>query len=119
MYVLQDTGLSGILYAMNSYAVVKTGGKQYVVKTDDELVVDKLEAKEQDTIELTTLARFDEEGTSFELGTPELSKQVKAQVVGHLKGDKLKIMKFKAKVRYRRVTGFRPALTKLKIISIA
>lgn len=104
---------------MISFAVVKTGGKQYVVKAQDELVVDKIDANENDTIELSTLARFDDEGTKFELGTPTLTKTVKAQVVGHMKGDKLYIAKFKAKVRYRRVTGFRPHLTKLKITDIS
>ncbi len=101
---------------MSKFAVVKTGGKQYVVKENDELVVDRLDQKEKDLIELPALAFFDNESGTVELGTPETNKKVKAQVLGQLKGDKIRVAKFKAKVRYRKVKGFRAQLTKLKIV---
>ncbi|PIP14969.1 50S ribosomal protein L21 [Candidatus Roizmanbacteria bacterium CG22_combo_CG10-13_8_21_14_all_35_9] len=103
---------------MFRYGVVRTGGKQYLVKEGDLITVDRLETKEKDKIELETLARFDDEGKSVDLGTPDLTKKVQAEVVSHLKGDKIRVARFKAKVRYRRVKGFRPQLTTLKIIKI-
>lgn len=104
---------------MASYAVVKTGGKQYVVQTDDMIMVDRLPGKEEEIIELEALARFDDEGTHVELGTPKLTKGVSAKIVKHIKGDKLRIAKFKSKVRQRTVTGFRAYLTQLHITNIA
>ena len=103
---------------MANYAVVKSGGSQYVVKEGDMLTVDRIDAKEKETVELETLATFDGEGKNVELGTPVLSKKIKAEVVAHGKGNKIRIAKFKSKVRYRKVTGFRPYLTTLKIAKI-
>ena len=73
--------------------------------------------KEKDTIDLETLAVFDDKG-SIELGTPFLASKTTATVIEHMKGEKLRIAKFKAKVRYRRVTGFRSRLTKIQITKI-
>ncbi len=101
---------------MVNFAVVKTGGKQYLVRENDVIIVDKLPNKEKSTVELPALAMFDNEGKSLELGMPTLPKAVKAEVVAQVKGDKIRVAKFKAKVRYRKVTGFRPQLTQLKIV---
>ncbi len=103
---------------MAKYAVVKTGGKQYLVKENDEIVVDKLEVKEKDKIELETLATFDNDSLDLDLGTPDLKAKVSGEVLAQLKGDKIRVAKFKAKVRYRKVMGFRPRLTKIKITKI-
>jgi len=103
---------------MVNYAVVKTGGKQYLVKENDMITVDKLENKPKETIELETLAIFDTEGKTFELGTPFLTKKVKAELIITGKGEKIRVARFKAKVRYRKVKGFRPQLTTLKITKI-
>lgn len=99
---------------MKTYAVVKSGGKQYVVNEGMELVVDRLDAKEKDVVELETLATFTEKG-DVTLGTPVLEKKTKAEVVSHEKGEKIRVAHFKAKVRYRKVKGFRPFLSVLKI----
>ncbi len=103
---------------MSLYAVVQTGGKQYVVKENDMLVVDRLSQKENEIAELPTLATFDSDKGTVDLGMPLLSKKMKVQVVSHIKGDKIRVAKFKAKVRYRKVKGFRAQLTKLKIVKI-
>lgn len=103
---------------MTKYAVVKTGGKQYLVKENDEIVVDRLEGKENEKIELDKLAEFADDTLNLQLGAPVLKEKIAATIISHLKGDKIRVAKFKAKVRYRRVKGFRPALTKLKIVKI-
>ncbi len=103
---------------MNNLAIIKTGGKQYLVKEGDEIIVDKIDKREKEKIELETLAIFDEEGNNLELGTPNLEKKVTAEVISHNKGEKIRVARFKAKVRYRKVKGFRPMLSTLKIIKI-
>ena len=103
---------------MNTFAVIKTGGKQYLVKEGDLITVDKIEAKEKEKVNLETLMIFDEQGNNLDLGTPTLTKKVEAEVVSHTKGEKIRVARFKAKVRYRRVKGFRPLLTTLRIVKI-
>jgi len=100
---------------MANYAVVKTGGKQYLVKENDLITVDNLDKKEKEKLGLDTLARFDEEGKDVQLGSPFLDKKVEAEVVANGKGDKIRVARFKSKVRYRKVRGFRAQLTTLKI----
>ncbi len=103
---------------MPKYAVIKTGGKQYLVMDNDEIVVDRIDQKENGEVELPSLASFDTENGKVELGNPQLKKTVKAKVVSQLKGDKIRVAKFKAKVRYRKVRGFKAQLTKLKIVNL-
>ncbi len=102
---------------MVKIAIVKTGGKQYLVKENDFLVVDYLDQKEGDTVKLETLAVFSDEGNEINLDKEKI-KSVQAKVIEHGKGEKIRVARFKAKVRYRRVKGFRPKLTKLQIVKI-
>ena len=103
---------------MVTFAVVKTGGQQFLVKENDVITVSKLEKKEKEKIELETLAIFDDEGKSIEIGTPYLTKKVSVEIIAQGKGLKIRVARFKAKSRYRKVTGFRPQLTTLKILKI-
>jgi large subunit ribosomal protein L21 len=103
---------------MAKMAVIRTGGQQFLVKPEEVIIVQKLNNNVDDTIELETLGIFDEEGAEVEVGTPVLKKNVTATVIEHMKGDKVRVSKFKAKVRYRRTNGFRAELTKIKIQSI-
>lgn len=102
---------------MSNVAVVKTGGKQYIAKENDFLVVDRLSLEQGVDCELDAVAIFDPEG-DVEVGTPLLDKKVKAKVIEHVAGDKLRISRFKAKVRYRKIRGFRPKYTKIQVLSI-
>lgn len=102
---------------MSKLAVIRTGGKQYLVRENDEIYVDKI-AGDPKEVDLETLAVFDDASDDMDLGMPTVKTSIKAQVIENVKGDKVRIAKFKAKVRYRKVTGFRAELTKLKIISI-
>lgn len=103
---------------MAKLAVVKTGGKQYLVKESQELVVDRLNVKPNANIPLEILGIFDDEKKTVSLGNPSLKEKAKAKVIEELKGDKLRVARFKAKVRYRKVRGFRPSLSKIKIVKI-
>lgn len=103
---------------MSKVAVIKTGGKQYIAKENDLLVVDLLKAEPEASYEFEAVATFDPEG-DVEVGMPLLDTKVKAKVIEHVLGDKIRIAKFKAKSRYRKVTGFRPKYTKVQIVSIS
>lgn len=104
---------------MVTYAVVKTGGKQYLVKEGITITVDQLNLDKNKKVELETLLKFEDEGKAFELGQPLLKEKVSAEVIDNVKGDKIRIARFKAKSRYRKVRGFRARLTKLKIVKIS
>ncbi|MBP9691058.1 50S ribosomal protein L21 [Candidatus Woesebacteria bacterium] len=103
---------------MKTHAVVEVGGKQYLVQQNDEIIVENLNKAVDEVVEFPSLMTFDQEKTAIELGGPHMKEPVKAQILENLKGDKLRVARFKSKVRYRRVTGFRPQLTKIRIISI-
>jgi large subunit ribosomal protein L21 len=103
---------------MVTYAVVKTGGKQYLVKEGMTITVDQLGLETNKKTELETLLKFNEDGKVFDLGQPFLKEKVSAVVIDNIKGDKIRIAKFKAKSRYRKVRVFRARLTKLKITKI-
>ena len=103
---------------MNTLAVIKSGGKQYIVKSGDVITVDKIDGDVGSKVELVKLANISTDGSAVELGIPQMKSSVSAEIVESGKGTKIRVAKFKAKVRYRRVTGFRPMLSKLKILSV-
>ena len=100
------------------FAVIKTGGKQYVVSENDEITVDNLNQEADSVVEFEKLAEGDFEKDAISLGTPFLKTKAKGKVVDNLKGDKIRVARFKAKTRYRKVTGFRPHLSRVKITSL-
>lgn len=102
---------------MSKIAVIKTGGKQYIAKENDILIVDLLTGEKDAVCEFEAVATFDPEG-DIEVGYPLLEKKVQAKIVEHVLGDKVRIAKFKAKSRYRKVVGFRPKYTKVQILTI-
>jgi large subunit ribosomal protein L21 len=103
---------------MSQFAVIKTGGKQYLVQPNDVIIVDKIEGEAKAKTQFDTLMAFDSETGKVETGAPVLKSAVQAEIVEQVKGDKIRVAKFKSKVRYRKVRGFRAQLTKVKIVSL-
>jgi len=100
------------------YAVVKTGGKQYRVSEDSVIEVERLSFKPGEKFSFEEVLLYVVDG-KVKLGNPNVNGiMVKATVLEHFKGDKLRISKFKAKSKYRRVTGHRQYLTKIKVLDI-
>ena len=93
-----------------SYAVIKTGGKQYRVEEGQTLLVEKLPGDVGDKLELETLLSVGDD-VSFD------GAAVQAEIVGHEKGPKLRVVKFKPKRGYKRRTGHRQSLTRIRVIS--
>ncbi|MCJ7827716.1 50S ribosomal protein L21 [Patescibacteria group bacterium] len=101
------------------YAVVEIKGRQYMVRPSQLIEVDRLEAKEGETINLDKVLLVGDEGEKVSLGKPYLNDVVvKAKVKTQKKGKKIRVATFKAKSRSRRVLGFRARLTELKIVKI-
>ena len=98
------------------YAFVQTGGKQYRVEEGQTLLVERLAAEEGATVALQPLLYAADEAVFDVDGLKKVS--VKARVVGHERGEKLRVFKFKPKRGYKRTTGHRQELTRLEITEI-
>ena len=98
-----------------SYAIVKTGGKQYRVEQGQTLLVERLRADAGDSVELSPLLYVD--GSDVVDGGQGVV--VSARVVAHERGPKLRVVKFKPKRGYKRRTGHRQELTRLEITSVS
>ena len=100
------------------YAVIKSGGKQYKVNVGDELTLDKLSLADKKTIIFDEVLLLVNDG-KVEIGKPNVKNvKVEAKLIEEKKGDKIRIVKFKAKSRYRKTIGFRPKLSVVKIEKI-
>jgi large subunit ribosomal protein L21 len=99
------------------YAVIKTGGKQYKVIEGDIIEVDKLELKDENVVFDSVLLIVEDENLT--VGKPFIEgAKVKAKLLEQKQGKKVRVAKFKSKVRYRRVSGFRAKLSKVQIEKI-
>jgi large subunit ribosomal protein L21 len=98
-------------------AVVKIGGKQFVVAEKETLLVDLLQ---EGTKELTLDALLVIDGDNITVGTPTVKDvKVTAKVVDDLiKGDKVQVIRYKAKKRVHKVNGHRQKYSKIEITSI-
>ena len=101
------------------YAVVKTGGKQYRVSAGEKLRVEKLAAEVGAEVVLDQVLAVGE-GDSLKIGTPVLAgAKVKAKVVSHVLGDKLKIFKLRRRKNSKRTQGHRQRYTEIEITGIS
>ena len=100
------------------YAIVKTGGKQYRVTEGQHLLVERLPDDEGATIDLQPLLLSGGDKPVFDAdGLGRAS--VQATIVGHERGPKLRVFKFKPKRGYKRRTGHRQDLTRIRITTIS
>lgn len=103
---------------MEAYAVVETGGKQYLVKQNDVVKVERLDGEVGASIELKPVLAISD-GSKLTVGKPEVAgASVKASVVSLTRGPKLVSYKKKRRKGYARKIGHRQNLTVLKIESI-
>lgn len=99
------------------YAVIKSGGKQYKVNVGDTLELDKLTV-EKDKIIFDEVLLLVADG-KVTVGKPSIKGAlVEATLLEQKKGEKIRVARFKAKSRYRKVTGFRAHLSVVKIDKI-
>jgi large subunit ribosomal protein L21 len=102
------------------YAIVETGGKQYRVKPGDTIAVERLSGEPGDVLDLGRVLLVAGNGdASTRIGSPGVDGAVvRAEVVEHARGEKIIVFRYKSKVRYRRKTGHRQALTRVRITDI-
>lgn len=102
------------------YAVIRTGGKQYRVSEGDIVTIELLSRGESasDAISFSDVLFYTADGVS-QVGQPTLAGvDVIGKILGEVKGQKIRVAKFKAKARHRRVSGHRQSLLKVQIETI-
>lgn len=101
------------------YAVIKTGGKQYRVSAGTKIKVELLPADVGAEVTLDEVLMIGSDG-DVKLGKPLLSgAAVKAKVLSHGRGDKVRIFKMRRRKHYRKTQGHRQNFTELEIVGIA
>jgi large subunit ribosomal protein L21 len=98
------------------YAIVKTGGKQYRVERGQRLLVERLPAAEGADVALQPILYRSDEAVFDKAGLEAV--KVTAKVVAHVRGEKLRVFKFKPKRGYKRRTGHRQDLTQIEVTEI-
>lgn len=100
------------------YAVIETGGKQYRVEKNSVLFVEKLHAKEGETVTFDKVLLVNNDGET-KVGSPVVEgAKVVGKVVKHGKGKKITVFKYKPKKNYKRKKGHRQPFTQVVIESI-
>ena len=101
------------------YAIIETGGKQYLVQEGDVIFVEKLPVEAEDTVVFDKVIAVVDEGNSV-FGTPTVKgAKVEAKVLKNGKAKKVIVYKMRPKKNYRRKQGHRQPYTKVEISSIA
>jgi large subunit ribosomal protein L21 len=98
---------------MTPYAIISVGGKQYRVREGETLLVDRLKHGAGNTFQPTVLLIGGDGNTDL---SPTAT--VTASVVADVKGDKIRIGKYRPKNGYKKHTGFRASLSEIRIESI-
>jgi large subunit ribosomal protein L21 len=100
-----------------SYAIFKTGGKQYRVSQGDVIDVEKLDHSEGDRVVFSDVLML-AEGASIKVGQELQNVTVEAEVDWQHKGEKVLAYKYRRRKGYHRTVGHRRRLTRLKITGI-
>lgn len=102
------------------FAVIETGGKQYLVKEGDTVKIEKLEGVAGDKIVFDkVLLIAEDDGTKVQIGTPYLEgASIESVVEMQGRSKKIRVVKYKRKVRYTRVHGHRQAFSQIKVSKV-
>ena len=99
-----------------SYAIIQTPGKQYRVREGEEILIDRVAGNDKQVTFPILLLRSEKE---ILVGTPYVKNgKVSGKIIEEVKGKKIRVSKFKAKVRYDKTIGFRPLYSKVLIEKI-
>ena len=98
---------------MAGYAIISLGGKQYRVQEGERLLVDRVKTDEGKTFHPDILFTGGDGKANLK---PRV--QVTAKVIGHVKGEKIRIGKYRKRTGYRRHTGYRSSLSEIEITAI-
>ncbi len=100
-------------------AVIVVGGKQYLVSKGQKLSVEKMNAAVGDTVSFDQVL-LTTDGSNTMVGQPAVAGvSVTAKVLRQYRDDKVTVLKYKPKVRYRRKYGHRQPLTEIEVTAVA
>ena len=100
------------------YAIVEIAGQQFRVEKGQKLIVHRLEAERGSVVEFEKVLLIDNDG-KVTIGVPTVEgAKVTAEVVSHLKGDKVIVFHKKRRKGYRKRNGHRQYMTELKISGV-
>ncbi|MFM9136470.1 MAG: 50S ribosomal protein L21 [bacterium] len=99
------------------YAIVRAGGRQEKVAVGDIVVMDRVAAEPGDSVQLPVLLVVSD-GVVTSDAAALSQASVQAEVVGHERGPKIRILRYKNKTGYRRRQGHRQELTRVKVTTI-
>ena len=98
------------------FAIVTIAGQQFKVKQNDELFVHRLGGNAGDKVEFSDVLMVSNDGN---ITVGNNAKKIQAEIIDHLKGDKVIIFKKNRRKGYQKKNGHRQSLTKIKINAIA
>ncbi len=101
-------------------AIIKTGGKQYIVKEGDILKIEKINAANDAKLDFDkVLLMADENGNEVKIGTPFIANaKIEAKVLEQGRAKKIRVIHYKPKTRQHKVYGHRQPFTKVQIEKI-
>ncbi len=102
-----------------SFAIIETGGKQYLVSPKNKIRIEKLPAEEGQEVVFDKVLLVSDEAGNVKIGKPYVSGlKVTGKVLKQGRDKKIRIFKYKPKVRYRRRKGHRQEFTEVEIVQI-
>lgn len=99
------------------FAVIATGGKQYLVKPGDKLNIEKLNLKEGEEFEFDKVLLVKNQD-GLKIGQTQVDVKVRAKVLEQGRGEKTMVFRFKSKTRYKKKKGHRQPFTRVEILEI-
>ena len=99
-------------------AVVKIAGKQFRVQKDQTLYVPHVAGNTGDSVEFSEVLLFENDNKELSAGA-SVKATVKAEILGHVQGDKVIAFKMKRRKGFRKKHGHRTHFTKIRISDIA
>ncbi|MBD3279619.1 MAG: 50S ribosomal protein L21 [Candidatus Pacebacteria bacterium] len=103
----------------SKYAIIQLAGKQYQVQEGDQFIVDRLDQKEAKTWQTSDVLLVAEPKKTAKIGTPLVKgAKVTLKVLQHQRSPKLRVAKYRAKSRYRRVKGHRQHQSLVSVVKI-
>ncbi len=100
------------------YAIIKINGKQYKIFEKQKLKIEKINFPIGKLIQLNNILMISNKNKIIFLKKDIFKYQIFAKIINHIKGEKIKIIKFKRRKHYKRTLGYRKKFTLIKIKKI-
>lgn len=100
------------------YIITQIQSSQYILKPGDTITINGTHGQAGDKLSIGRTLLINNQKDGIDIGTPYLNQVPEFEVISHQKSSKIRVSKFKAKSRYRRVKGHRQDQTTIKFLSI-